>query len=160
MSVIKVSNLSKQFGPPAGGFTAVDDISFHLKEGEILGMLGPNGAGKTTTLQMLLGLATPTSGKVEYFGKDLSQHRSEILEQVNFSSAYTKLPRLLKVRENMKFISYLYNIPNRKARLEKIAKIFQLEELWEKEVRHLSAGQATRINLAKAFINFPKVLLL
>lgn len=156
MNILNVSNLTKKFG----SFTAVDDISFQLKEGEILGILGPNGAGKTTTLQMILGLSTPTAGKVEYFGKELNKHRTEILEQVNFSSAYTRLPKNLKVKENMKFVSYLYNIKNRKARVEKIAKIFQLEEIWDRSVRNLSAGQSARLNLAKAFINFPKVLLL
>jgi ABC-2 type transport system ATP-binding protein len=156
MNILEVRNLTKKFG----GFTAVDNISFNLKEGEILGMLGPNGAGKTTTLQMILGLSTPTSGLIEYFGKDFDKHRSEILEQVNFSSAYTKLPRHLSVRENLTFISYLYNIKDRKKQLNKIVEVFQLKELWNHEMRQLSAGQATRVNLAKSFINFPKVLLL
>lgn len=156
MNVLAVTNLTKKFGD----FVAVDNISFELKEGEILGFLGPNGAGKTTTLQMLLGLTTPTSGEVRYFGKSFSKHRSEILDEVNFSSAYTELPWLLTVRENLTFISYLYSIRDRQSRLQKIKKIFQLEEIWNKELRQLSAGQKTRVNLAKALINFPKVLLL
>ncbi|MBI4363274.1 MAG: ABC transporter ATP-binding protein [Candidatus Doudnabacteria bacterium] len=155
-NILEAKNLTKKFG----NFTAVDNVSFALKEGEILGLLGPNGAGKTTTLQMLLGLTTLTEGTIKYFGKDLFEHRSEILEQVNFSSAYTKLPWLLTVRENLNFVAYLYGIKDRKSRIEKIRKIFQLEQLWNQEVRHLSAGQTTRLNIAKAFINFPKVLLL
>ncbi len=156
MPTLEVKNLTKRFGR----FTAVDNISFELQEGEILGLLGPNGAGKTTTLQMLLGLTTATGGSITYFGKDFNEHRSEILEQVNFSSAYTKLPWLLTVQENLKFVSYLYDIPDRRARVAEIVKIFQLEELLKKEVRHLSAGQTTRLNIAKALLNFPKVLLL
>src|SRR3989338_3353295 len=108
MAILQVKNLTKKFGPPAGGFTAVDNISFELKEGEILGLLGPNGAGKTTTIQMLLGVLTPTNGEVYYFGKNLILNREEILEKVNFSSTYTQLPGLLTVGENLSFISYLY----------------------------------------------------
>ncbi|MBI4049314.1 MAG: ABC transporter ATP-binding protein [Candidatus Doudnabacteria bacterium] len=154
--VLQANHLTKKFGK----FMAVDNISFGLKEGEILGLLGPNGAGKTTTLQMLLGLTTVTGGSISYFGKDFYQHRSEILEEVNFSSAYTKLPWLLTVRQNLTFISYLYNIKDRKARVNQIIKIFHLEKLANQEVRHLSAGETTRLNIAKSLINFPKVLLL
>ena len=96
MPVLSVKNLTKRYGD----FTAVSNISFELREGEILGFLGPNGAGKTTTIQMLLGVLTPTSGEIEYFGKSLKKHREEILEQVNFSSTYTNLPWTLSVRES------------------------------------------------------------
>src|SRR3989344_524393 len=109
MAILQAKNLTKKFGD----FTAVDRVSFDLNEGEILGLLGPNGAGKTTTLQMLLGLTSATSGQILYFGKDFGKNRSEILERVNFSSAYTKLPWLLTVKENLKFVSYLYNIEDR-----------------------------------------------
>ena len=154
--LLEVNNLTKKFKK----FTAVDNISFGLKEGEILGLLGPNGAGKTTTIQMLLGLLTPTSGKVSYFGKSLFTNREEILEQVNFSSTYTELPWLLTVRECMTFISYLYDIPDRGKRLTKIKELFRLGPIWKKQMMSLSAGQKTRVNLAKSFINFPRVLLL
>jgi len=156
MSIIQVQNITKKFGK----FTAVDNISFSLKEGEILGFLGPNGAGKTTTIQMLLGVLTPTSGSIHYFGEDLKKHREEILDQVNFSSTYTNLPWDLSVKENLTFISYLYTIGNRKERLKRIAELFRLGNIWNKTMNELSAGQLTRVNLAKAFLNFPKVLLL
>lgn len=159
-TVLEVENLTKKFGPPAGGFTAVDNISFELKEGEILGFLGVNGAGKTTTIQMLLGVLTPTNGEIKYFGKDLKEHRSEIMEYVNFSSTYTNLPWVLTVRENLDFISFLYDIKNRKQRIDKIVQVFNLQELLDKQIHQLSAGQQTKVNLAKAFINFPKILLL
>jgi len=156
MSVLRVNNLSKKFGP----FTAVNNISFDLKEGEILGMLGPNGAGKTTTIQMIIGVLTPTHGEVSYFGKNLEDNREEILEKINFSSTYTQLPWLLTVEENLKFISYLYDIKDRNQRIKKLVKIFKLEKLLKEQIKDLSSGEVTRVNLAKAFINYPKVLLL
>lgn len=160
MVILQVRNLTKRFGPLKSGFLAVDNISFDLKEGEILGFLGPNGAGKTTTIQMLLGALTPTKGEIVYFGKDLKNNREEILEQVNFSSTYTDFPIDLTVKENLIYFSYLYNIKNRKQRIERITEIFRLDDLINQPIRNLSTGQKTRVNLAKALINFPKILLL
>ena len=156
MVILTVDNLTKKFKD----FLAVDDVSFELKEGEILGLLGPNGAGKTTTIQMLLGILTPTSGSVSYFGKALKKHREEILEKVNFSSTYTTLPWLLTVKECLHFLSYLYQISDRKKRISEIIEIFRLEELLNEKIQTLSSGQLTRVNLAKALINSPRVLLL
>lgn len=160
MNVLDANNLTKRFTSSAGEFTAVDNVSFSLKEGEILGFLGPNGAGKTTTIQMLLGILTPTNGEIAYFGKNFKKNREEILEKVNFSSSYTNLPWDLTVIENLTFISYLYDIKNRKERVRKVVEIFKVERLLKQRMNELSAGQLTRVNLAKAFINFPKVLLL
>lgn len=166
MHMLEAKKLTKKFSSKGrlsngqSNFTAVDDLSFYLAEGEILGFLGPNGAGKTTTIQMLLGVLTPTSGEVLYFGKNLQKHRSEILEDVNFSSTYTNLPWWLTVKENLTYISYLFNIKNRKERLKKIVEIFRLEDIYMQKMESLSAGQLTRVNLAKAFVNLPKVLLL
>lgn len=155
-TVLEVKNLTKKFG----NFTAVDNISFSLKKGEILGFLGINGAGKTTTIQMLLGMLEPTSGEVFYYGRPLKGNKSEIMEEVNFSTTYTSLPDRLTVRENLTYISYLYSIKNRKERIEKIVKIFNIENLIDKRMMQLSAGQKTKVNLAKSFLNFPKILLL
>lgn len=156
MHPLIVKDLSKTFNK----FRAVDSVSFDLKEGEILGFLGPNGAGKTTTLQMLMGALTPTSGEISYFGKSLFTNREEILEKINYSSTYTSLPWNLSVKENLTFISYFYKINNRKKRIEEICEIFKLQELMKQRVTELSAGQTTRVNLAKAFLNHPKILLL
>lgn len=156
MAILAVKNLTKKFK----NFLAVDNISFDLKEGEILGLLGPNGAGKTTTIQMLLGILTPTSGSIEYFGKSLEKHREEILEQINFSSTYTNLPWDLTIKESLTFVSYLYDIKNRKEKIQKLTQDFDLEELLPKRMRELSSGQITRVNIAKSFINTPKILLL
>ena len=155
--LVEAYNLIKEY---ERGVRAVDDISFSLYEGEILGILGPNGAGKTTTLQMLMGILKPTSGKIFLFGKELEAHREEVLSKINFSSTYVHLPWRLTVEESLKFISFLYPIEDRKGRLEKIKKLFRLEEIWKKQNMELSAGQLTRVGLAKALINFPKVLFL
>lgn len=154
--LLRVQNLTKKFG----AFTAVNTISFDVEQGKIVGLLGPNGAGKTTTIQMLLGVLTPTSGNITYFEKDLATHREEILEQVNFSTTYTNLPWNLSVTENLTFISYLYDMKNRKERVKETIELFKLNELAHKTMAQLSAGQITRVNLAKAFVNRPKVLLL
>lgn len=156
MRVLETKNLTKKFGD----FVAVDNLSLELKEAEILGVLGPNGAGKTTTIQMLLGLLTPTVGEITYFGKDLKKHRDEIMEHVSFSSTYTNLPWYLKVRENLNWVAHMFAIKDRKERVNRIIKLFKMEDISNKIMADLSAGQLTRVNLAKAFINFPKVLLL
>lgn len=155
-TILEVKNLTKTFGKTA----VVDDISFTLQEGEILGMLGSNGAGKTTIIQMLLGVLAPTNGEILYFGKRFQEHREEILEHVNFSSTYTNLPWLLTVKENLTTFAYMYRIKNRAQRVQKIASVFKLEDIYDMQIQELSAGQITRVNLAKAFLNFPKILLL
>lgn len=154
--VLIVDHLRKKYG----NFVAVDDLSFTLKEGEVLGLLGPNGAGKTTTIQMLLGLTTMTSGKITYFGKNFLQHRSESLNLVNYGSAYDQVPARLTVWENLQVYARLYGVADRKKRIEFLLEQFELTEHRDKEVMSLSAGQKTRVNLCKAFINFPRVILL
>src|SRR3989338_11150005 len=106
---------------------------------------------------MLLGVLTPTKGEIYYFGKKFNLHREEILERVNFSSTYTNLPWILTVKENFNYISYFYDIKNRKKRIKEIVELFKLEDLYYLKISSLSAGQLTRVNLAKSFINFPKV---
>lgn len=159
--VLEVDQLSKCF-PKKGesDFVAVDGISFSLHKGEILGLLGPNGAGKTTTMQMLLGILSSSAGKITYFGQDFNTHREEILEKVNFSSTYTNLPWALTIREALTYSAYLYDIDDRSARITRVGEIFRLTKLMDNEVNSLSAGQLTRLNLAKAFLNYPQVLLL
>jgi len=156
VEIFQAKNLVKRFGQ----FTAVDGVSFALGKGEILGLLGRNGAGKTTTLQMALGALTPTAGEILYFGKDLIKHRQEILERVNFSSTYTFLPYDLRVWESLNYTSFLYDISDRKAKIREVIQSFKLEDLAQKQFSELSAGQKTRVNLAKAFLNSPEVLLL
>lgn len=154
--VLQVKNLTKKFGQ----FMAVDKISFELKKGEILGLLGPNGAGKTTTIQMLLGTLTPTDGEIVYFGKDFFKHRSEVLQEVNYASAYSHLPWRLTVEENLQVYARMYGVENRRRRIDRLLTEFGVSELRRKTVDSLSAGQKTRVMLCKAFINYPRLILL
>ena len=154
--ILEVSNLTKQFKK----ILAVNNISFNVKEGEIVGLLGPNGAGKTTTIQMLLGVLSPTNGTVKYFGKDFNTYREEILGQLNFCSSYIKLPWRMKVWENLDVIARLYGVKNRRERIDKLLQIFEMLEFKNNFVSDLSAGQTMRINLVKAFLNYPKLILL
>ena len=98
MDVLSVTNLTKRFK----SFTAVNNLSFNIKEGEVLGLLGPNGAGKTTTIQMLLGIITPTSGTISYFEKDFFKHQQEILQKINFTTPITTNSRALLPRRKRK----------------------------------------------------------
>jgi ABC-2 type transport system ATP-binding protein len=154
--IVRVRNLTKQFGD----FTAVDGISFDIRQGEILGLLGPNGAGKTTTIQMLLGLITPTAGSIRMFGLDLMTHREEILQQVNFSSTYISMPFSLTVEENLRVVARLYDLPNVERRIDDVVKKLEMESFRSKLTRRLSSGQMTRLTLAKAILTEPKILFL
>ncbi|WNM57279.1 ABC transporter ATP-binding protein [Candidatus Nitrospira allomarina] len=154
--VVAVRNLTKRFQ----GFTAVDNISFDIKKGEILGLLGPNGAGKTTTIHMLLGLITPTVGTIHMFGLDLATHRETILKQVNFSSTYISMPFSLTVEENLKVIARLYELKHIQQRIDDIVKKLEMEDIRHRLTRKLSSGQMSRLTLAKAIMTEPKVLFL
>lgn len=127
--ILQVSHLRKQFGD----FTAVDDISFSIRPGEILGLLGPNGAGKTTTIHMLLGLITPTAGSVHVFGMDLATHREQILQQVNFSSTYISMPLALTVEENLWVVARLYGLSDIKRRVDEIVKKLEMEDFRDRK---------------------------
>jgi len=159
-AIITVQHLTKRFGSRVGGPTAVDDISFTVNKGEIVGILGRNGAGKTTTISMLLGLLTPTSGTIHIFGKDIVTKREEILREVNFSSAYINFPPRLSVLENLTVFSLLYDIPNRQKRIAEVIRLFGIEDLAHRQYLYLSSGQETRVHLAKAFLNTPRILFL
>ena len=154
--ILEVKNLRKKFKD----FKAVKGISFYLKKGEILGLLGPNGAGKTTTIQSILGLIHPTSGKIRIFGKEMPKDKQEILGRVNFSSAYVSLPTNLKIWENLYTFARLYSVPNFKKRVQELADFFDINDLMPKMYGTLSSGQATRVNLVKALLNFPELLFL
>src|SRR6266571_1839698 len=126
--IVQVRNLTKRFGE----FTAVDGVSFDIRQGEILGLLGPNGAGKTTTIQMLLGLITPTAGEIRMFGLPFDRHREEILGRVNFSSTYVSMPQALTVEENLRVIAKLYGMDRVTARIDDIVKRLEMEEFLTK----------------------------
>ena len=154
--IVEVQHLRKEFN----GTVAVADISFTVSRGEIVGVLGPNGAGKTTTIQILLGLTKATAGTVRVFGKDLEHHRVDILQRCNFSSAYTGLPSNLKVWENLLIFSKLYGVNDHRARADELLELFEISHLKTKITGHLSSGESTRVNLCKALLNNPELLLL
>ena len=154
--LIEVDHLTKIFGK----FVAVDDVSFEVRPGEIVGLLGPNGAGKTTTIHMILGLISATSGEVRIFGKRFEQHRQEILEQMNFTSPYVAFPIRLTVFENLLVFARMYNLRDPRAKIAELTKLFGIEDMVNKPVSRLSSGETTRVGLCKAFMNDPKLLLL
>jgi ABC-2 type transport system ATP-binding protein len=155
-AILRVENLKKSFD----GTPAVRDISFAIQPGEIFGLLGANGAGKTTTIQMLLGVLTPDGGSITAFGRSLADDPEFILGQMNFSSSYVSLPFNLSVEENLRVFARLYGVPNPEARIDELLTLFDLLSYRRTVTGKLSSGQLTRVYLAKALINHPKLLLL
>ncbi|MDQ3775407.1 MAG: ABC transporter ATP-binding protein [Pseudomonadota bacterium] len=157
LAAIEVHQVSKRFGE----VRAVHGVSFTIERGSICALLGANAAGKTTTLAMLLGLVTPSAGSIRVLGHDLHRNRRfEVLGRMNFSSPYVDLPQRLTVAENLTVYGRLYGVPNLKKRLAELAPRLEIEALMRREYRTLSAGQKTRVVLAKALVNRPEVLLL
>lgn len=154
--VLQVENVVKRFGD----FRAIDGLSLELAEGEVLGVLGANGAGKTTLMNMMLGLTTQTEGTIRVFGKPIGPNRVEILRQANFSSAYTSLPGNLLVEQNLIVFGHLYRLSNVRQRVEEVLDMFEAQNLRKRVTGHLSAGESTRVNLCKAFLNSPRLLML
>ncbi len=155
-SVINVQDLSKRYGD----VLAVNAISFSIRRGAVCGLLGGNGAGKTTTLAMLLGLLLPTSGHIEVLGADMLRQRHRVLARMNFSSPYVDLPHRLTVAENLTVFARLYSLKNVPALLTRLARDLDIEAFFKRPYGSLSAGQKTRVGLAKALLNEPEVLLL
>lgn len=139
---------------------AVEGISFGIEQGMVCALLGPNGAGKTTTVAMLLGLVIPTSGHITIFGEDARADRYRVLPRMNFSSPYVELPQSLTVRENLTIYARLYSVRNIPGRLGALAEELGLGAVMERKFRSLSAGQKTRVTLAKALLNEPELILL
>lgn len=139
---------------------AVEDLSFTLAAGGTLGLLGGNGAGKTTTIAMLLGLLLPSAGRITVLGHDMARDRHAALARMNFSSPYIALPGKLSVRENLRVYGHLYNVPKLEARIADLAAQLDLHAFLDRPAGQLSAGQKTRVALAKSLVNRPDVLLL
>ena len=154
--VIAVSDLVKRYGATV----AVDGVSFSVERGVTAALLGANGAGKTTTLSILLGLLLPTSGSVRIFGEDVLRHRYRVLPRINFSSPYVDLPHRLTVRQNLAVYARLYGVPRRRQTIARLAADLQIEPMLDRPAGKLSAGQKTRVALAKALLNEPELLLL
>ncbi len=156
---IRCEALTKRYGGPDRP-PAVDALSFTLPRGATWGLLGGNGAGKTTTIAMLLGLLLPSAGRVSCLGHDMARDRFAALARMNFSSPYIALPHRLSVRENLRVYAHLYDVRGAERRIGELADQLQLRDLLDRPAGELSAGQKTRVALAKALVNRPDLLLL
>lgn len=155
-TVIQVDHLRKDYGP----VRAVDGISFNVVRGATCALLGGNGAGKTTTIAMLLGLLLPTSGQIHILGEEVPRYRYRILPRLNFSSPYLDLPQRLTVMENLTVYARLYGVRRIRERLAVLGRDLDIEAFFKRPYGSLSAGQKTRVALAKALLNEPEILLL
>lgn len=155
-SVLRVEKLVKDYGV----YRAVDGISFEIKKGQVVGLLGPNGAGKTTTIQMLIGITNPSSGRITYFGEDFATHKQASLQRVNSTSAYNSLLGRISVRENLMTFAGLYRVPNRTSKIAQLLETFEISHLANERYINLSAGERTRVNLAKSLISDPELVLM
>jgi ABC-2 type transport system ATP-binding protein len=153
---IAVHNLVKTYKTG----TAVAGISFALVPGSITGLLGGNGAGKTTTIAMIMGLVAPTSGAVRVLSADMPRQRYRVLHRMNFESPYVEMPMRLTVRQNLTVFGMLYGVDDVAERIAALAADLELRDLLDRQTGKLSAGQKTRVSLAKALLNQPEVLLL
>lgn len=153
---IEADKLTKRYGEAV----AVNGISFAIEPGSITGLLGGNGAGKTTTIGMIMGLVSPTGGRVFVFGADMAREPYRVLHRVNFESPYVDLPHRLSVRQNLNVFALLYGVGDRGERIERLANELDLREFIDRPAGKLSAGQKTRVALAKALVNEPDLLVL
>jgi ABC-2 type transport system ATP-binding protein len=153
---LQVEHLSKHYGP----IVAVDDVSFSVAQGEVVGLLGPNGAGKTSTISMILGVLEPSSGAIVIEGIDLASRRAQALAHANFAAVYATLPGNLTVYQNLRVFGLIYDVTELAARIEVLLEQFQLQALRRTRAGLLSSGEQTRLALAKAMLNQPRLLLL
>ncbi len=139
---------------------AVDGVSFAIAPGSITGLLGGNGAGKTTTIAIIMGLVSPTSGRVTVLGADMPGERHRVLQRMNFESPYVEMPMRLTIRQNLTVFGMLYGVPDLAGRIAQLGEALDLTDLLDRPTGRLSAGQKTRVSLAKSLINAPELLLL
>jgi len=156
MTILSVQNLSKNYGLKR----TVENVSFEVRQNEIVGLLGPNGAGKTTTINMILGLVTPTSGEIFINGDNSTKTRAKTISQTNFAAVYSPLPGNLTVTQNLRVFGLLYGVKNLKSRIDELLKEYDLEIFHDTKCGVLSSGEQTRVSLAKAMLNQPPLLLL
>ena len=154
--VLAVEGLCKAFGP----LRAVDEVSFHVAPGEIVGLVGPNGAGKTTTINMILGVLSPTAGRIEIGGVNLAADRSRALAMTNFAAVYAPLPGNLTVEENLRVFGMIYGVRGLTQRIDALLETYDLARYRKAKAGVLSSGEQTRLSLAKAMLNQPRLLLL
>jgi ABC-2 type transport system ATP-binding protein len=153
---VEVQDLTKIYGT----VTAVDGISFRLEPASVTALLGGNGAGKTTTISMIMGLVTPTSGMARVFGADMARERYRVLHRMNFESPYADIPMRLTVAENLEVFGRIYGVADLRGRIAEVTRELRLTDVLARPYGKLSAGQRTRVSLAKALLNGPELLLL
>ncbi|WP_439572254.1 ABC transporter ATP-binding protein [Phreatobacter sp.] len=153
---IETVDLVKDYGP----VRAVDGLTLAIAKGSTTALLGGNGAGKSTTIGMIMGLVLPTSGAVRVLGTDMVRRRHDVLHRMNFESPYVDMPHRLTVRQNLKVFGMLYGVADIAGRIAELAGALDLTALLDRPAGKLSAGQKTRVALAKALVNEPEVLLL
>jgi ABC-2 type transport system ATP-binding protein len=156
--MINVEDLTKKFGD----FTAVDDISFHVKEGEVFGLLGPNGAGKSTILRILSTLARPTAGTATIGGYDIVKQDTEVRKLIGIVSEKMIMYDRLTARENLWFFGSLFNLPGDllRRRIDELLDLVQLTKFRDTQVGTFSTGMRQRMNVVRALLNMPRVLFL
>ena len=155
-TALRVDKLHKQYGR----VTALDEVSFAVQRGEIVGLLGPNGAGKTTTINIVLGVLQATTGSVQIDGLDVARQRARALARTNFAAVYAALPGNLTVIENLRFFGLLYSVDSLRIRVDELIEEFDLAHVRHTKCGLLSSGEQTRAALAKALLNKPQLLLL
>ncbi|MFZ2886610.1 MAG: heme ABC exporter ATP-binding protein CcmA [Minisyncoccia bacterium] len=156
MSVLEVQNLHKKYGERV----AVEDISFSVAKGEIVGLLGPNGAGKTTTISMVLAILEPTAGTIHIGGHSVADEREAALKKTNFAAVYAQLPGNLSVVQNLNVFGRIYEVSNLRERIQEVMLEMDVKKFEHTKVGVLSSGEQTRVTLAKAMLNSPALLLL
>jgi ABC-2 type transport system ATP-binding protein len=154
--ILAVTGLGKRYGLTV----ALDGISFEVGCHEILGLLGPNGAGKTTTINMILGVLEPSFGSVVIDGSNIATHRRQALEHTNFTAVYAPLPGNLTVWQNLRVFAMLYGVEDVTGRIEELMREYDLLPFRNAKCGVLSSGEQTRVSLAKAMLNKPRLLLL
>jgi len=154
--VLSVRHVYKNFGP----IKAVSDISFSVEKSKTIGLLGSNGAGKTTTIMMLMGILKVTSGEIKILEQDVYKHRNKIAKEINFASPFVELPHRLTVLQNLNVFGHLYGVKSLADKIYKVSSDLDILDLLKRRVGKLSAGQKTRVSLAKSLINDPKILFL
>ena len=155
-AILTVEGLCKSYG----AVRAVDGVSFRVAPGEIVGLVGPNGAGKTTTINMILGVLAPSAGRIEIEGVDLKADRSRALNGTNFAAVYAPLPGNLTVEQNLRVFGMIYGVSGLRERIEQLLESFDLARFRKAKAGVLSSGEQTRLSLAKAMLNKPRLLLL
>ena len=154
--VVSIENVSKNYGD----IQAVKNVTFSVEKSHTLGLLGSNGAGKTTIIMMLMGILKSSSGKINIFNKDIYKYRNHISKDINFASPFVELPHKLTVLQNLTVFGHIYGVKNLSMKIKKLSKDLDIHELLKIRVGRLSAGQKTRVSIAKSLINDPKILFL